>query len=148
MTQIVADIDIARAPAEVFAYVTDPSRFGEWQAGVVSGHTEGDGAPAVGTRCMMTRRIGGSERTSTSEITEISPPATWAIRGIDGPIRAVVRVTVEPRGDGEQSHVSISLDFSGHGIGKMLLPMVVRQARKEVPQSCQKLKQRLEDGAS
>jgi len=144
MAPIVTGIDIARPPEEVFAYVTDPSRFGEWQAGVVSGRTEGDGAPAVGTRCEMTRRIGGSQRTTTSEITEISPPGTWAIRGIDGPIRAKVRVTVDPRGDGEQSRVTISLDFSGHGIGKMLLPMVVRQARKEAPRSCQKLKQRLE----
>lgn len=146
MASIVTDIDIARPPDEVFSYVTDPSRFGEWQAGVVSGHGEGDGPPAVGTRCTTTRRIGGSDRTTTSEITEIDPPRTWVIRGIDGPIRARVSVAVEPREHDEQghSHVTISLDFSGHGIGKMLLPMVVRQARKETPQSCQKLKQRLE----
>lgn len=142
MSPIVATIDIARPPGEVFPYVTDPSRFGEWQAGVVSGHT--DGEPAVGTRCTMTRRLGGSERTSTSEITEISPPTSWAIRGVDGPIRAAVRVSVEPRADGEHSHVTISLDFSGHGLGRALLPMVLSQARKEVPQSCQKLKQQLE----
>lgn len=147
MPVIVSGTDVARPPAEVFAYVTDPSRFGEWQAGVVSGHIEADVPPGVGSKCIMTRMIGGSERTSTSEITEISRPRTWAIRGIDGPIRANVQVTVEPRGDGHQSHVTIQLDFQGHGIGKMLLPMVVRQARKEAPQSCQKLKTRLESGA-
>jgi uncharacterized protein YndB with AHSA1/START domain len=141
---IVTEVDIARLPGEVFGYVTDPARFAEWQAGVVSGHTEGGGAPAVGTRCTMRRRVGGSVRTFTSEITQVDPPRTWAIRGIDGPIRAAVNVRVEPRQDGAQSHVTISLDFSGHGIGKMLLPMVVRQAQKEAPQSCQKLKQRLE----
>jgi uncharacterized protein YndB with AHSA1/START domain len=141
---IVSDVDIARPPDEVFAYATDPSRFGEWQAGVVSGHIEPDGPPAVGSTCIMTRRIGGSDRTSTSEITEISPPSAWAIHGVDGPIRADVSVTVEPRGDGEQSHVTLQLDFLGHGMGKMILPAVIRQARKEVPQSCQKLKQRLE----
>lgn len=81
MASIVTDIDIARPADEVFSYVTDPSRFAEWQAGVVSGHTAGDGPPAVGTRCTMTRRIGGSERTTTSEITQIDPPRTWAIRG-------------------------------------------------------------------
>jgi hypothetical protein len=62
---------------------------------VVSGHT--DGEPTVGAHCMTTRRIGGADRTSTSEITEISPPTSWAIRGIDGPIRAVMQVSVEPR---------------------------------------------------
>jgi uncharacterized protein YndB with AHSA1/START domain len=144
MAAIVSDIDISRPPGEVFSYVTDPSRFGEWQAGVVSGHNEGDGAPALGTRSVVTRHVGGSDRAFTSEITEIDPPRSWATRGIDGPVRAAVRVTVEPSQDGQQSHVAISVDFSGHGLGKMLLPGVVRQARKEAPENCQKLKERLE----
>jgi uncharacterized protein YndB with AHSA1/START domain len=142
MSPIVSAVDIACPPDEVFPYVTDPSRFGEWQVGVVSGHT--DGEPAVGTRCTTTRRIGGADRTSTSEITEISPPKSWAIRGIDGPIRAVLQVSVEPSQNGEQSHVTFSLDFSGHGLGKLILSRAVSQAQKEMPQNCQKLKQRLE----
>jgi uncharacterized protein YndB with AHSA1/START domain len=144
MAPIMTEVDITRPPAEVFSYVTDPSRFGEWQDGVVSGHTDGDGSPVVGTRLSMTRRMAGTERVFTSEITQIDPPGSWAIRGIDGPIRAAVGVTVEPREDGAQSHVTISLDFSGHGAGKLLVPMVVRQARKEVPENSRKLKQRLE----
>lgn len=94
----------------------------------------------------MTRRIGGAERTSISEITQIAPPGIWSIRGVDGPIRADVNVTVHPVSNGRGSHVTIRLDFHGHGIGKVLLPMVVRQARKEAPQSCQNLKKRLEAG--
>ncbi len=144
MAPITTEVDITRPPAEVFSYVTDPSRFGEWQDGVVSGHTEGDGSPVVGTRLSMTRRMAGTEREFTSEITQIEPPASWAIRGIDGPIRAAVGVTVEPRDDGAQSHVTISLDFSGHGAGKLLVRTVVRQARKEAPENSLKLKQRLE----
>jgi uncharacterized protein YndB with AHSA1/START domain len=142
---IVSSVEIARAPDEVFPYATDPSRFGEWQEGVVSGHIEGP--LSVGSKCMMTRRIGGSERTSTSEITEISPPARWAIRGIDGPVRANVNVTVEPLDEGTRSRVTISLEFMGRGAGKMVLPLAVREARKEVPQSCANLKKRLESGA-
>ena len=95
----------------------------------------------------MTRRIGGSDRTSTSEITELSPPRTWAIRGVDGPIRANVTVTVDPRQDGRQAHVAIQLDFQRYRIGKLIVPIVIRAARKEVPQSCQKLKARLENGS-
>jgi uncharacterized protein YndB with AHSA1/START domain len=144
---IESEVDVARPPAEVFRYVTDPSRFGEWQSGVVSAHIEGDGPQAVGSRCIMTRRIGGSDRTSTSEITELSPPRTWTIRGIDGPVRASVTVTVNPRQDGTQAHVAIRLDLEGHGMGKLILPMVVREARKEVPESVQKLKTRLEGGS-
>jgi len=117
MAAIISALDIARPPGEVFSYVTDPSRFAEWQAGVVSGHPVGDGAAAPGTRSVVTRHVGGSDRAFTSEITEIGPPRSWAIRGIDGPVRAAVKVTVEPRQDGGASHVAISVDFSGHGLG-------------------------------
>ncbi len=142
VSPIVSSIDIERPPGEVFPYVTDPARFGEWQAGVVDGHVEGD--PGVGSRCVMTRQIGGAKRTSTSEITEYDPPARWAIHGIDGPIRADISVRVEPLEGGGQSRVTLELDFHGHGLGKLLAPLVTSQARKEVPVSCQHLKERLE----
>jgi uncharacterized protein YndB with AHSA1/START domain len=41
MAPIVATIDVDRPAAEVFAYATDPSRFPEWQEGVVSGLMDG-----------------------------------------------------------------------------------------------------------
>jgi Protein of unknown function (DUF4235) len=38
-----------------------------------------------------------------------------------------------------------TVDFEGHGIGKLLIPLVVRrQVRVEMPRNLQKLKQRLE----
>src|ERR1700722_17164582 len=144
VTLVVSEVDIARPPEEVFTFVTNPSLFGEWQHGVVSGHMEDAGPHGVGSRCVMVRRIGGSDRTSTSELTELAAPRTWAIRGIDGPIRADVTITVDPVNDGQESHVTIELDLSGHGIGKMIMPVVLQEARKEAPVSCQKLKELLE----
>jgi hypothetical protein len=68
-----------------------------------------------------------------------------ADRGVDGPIRALVEVLVEPLGDGSQSRVTIDLDFSGHGIGQLLVPLLVRrQAARDVPENMRRLKQRLE----
>jgi uncharacterized protein YndB with AHSA1/START domain len=93
---IVTTIDIDRPADDVFAYATDPTRFHEWQHGVVSGHMDAHGKPTVGTKCHTTRRIGGAERPSVSELTHIDPPKTWGVRGIDGPIRAIVEVTVQP----------------------------------------------------
>jgi hypothetical protein len=41
--------------------------------------------------------------------------------------------------------VQIDLDFTGHGIGKLLVPLFVRpSARKEMPENLNRLKQRLE----
>jgi hypothetical protein len=43
--------------------------------------------------------------------------------------------------------VTIELDFTGHGIGRLLVPLVVRrQAAREMPDNMTRLKQRLEAG--
>jgi uncharacterized protein YndB with AHSA1/START domain len=146
---IVTSIEIARPPEAVFAYVTDPSQLTEWQENLLSSHTEGEGPAAVGTRVVQTRRVGRSERTMTSEITEITPPRSWAVRGVDGPVRGMVKGRVEPVADGEQSRVTIELDFEGHGIGKLLVPLVVRrQTREQMPANMRKLKERLESAST
>ncbi len=148
MPAVVASTEVDRPAAEVFAYATDPARFSEWQKGVVDGHMDGpaDGtqAPAVGAKCVTTRRIGGANRPATSELVQIDPPRTWGVRGIDGPIRAAVDVVVQPVTD-SRSRLTISVDFSGRGIGKVLVPLVVRrQARKEMPDNLAVLKRRME----
>lgn len=145
MPPIVSTIEIARPPDEVFSYVTDPSRFAEWQHDIVSVRIAGGGPPRVGSRFTTTRRIGGTERTMTQEITESVPPRSWAAQGVDGPIRPSASVTVEPVDDGTRSRVTITLDFEGHGIGVPLVPLVRRQAQKGAPASYQNLKQRLEN---
>ena len=105
---------------------------------------ESKGATAVGDHCRTTRRIGGSERPATSELVKLDPPRTWAVRGIDGPVRAQVDLSVEPLTD-RRSRLRITVDFEGHGIGKVLVPLVVRrQARAEMPGNLAKLKERIE----
>src|SRR5918994_2907819 len=142
---IVDSIEIRRRPEDVFSYVTDPSHLAEWQENLVSGRLEGGGPLGVGSRMTETRRIGRGERTLTLELTEYDPPRRFAFRGIDGPVRAVGGGTLEPLEDGARSRVTIELDFEGHGIGKLLVPLFVRrQARSEVPRSQQNLKERLE----
>ena len=151
MPPIVTSAEIGRPAAEVFAYATDPSRFSQWQKGVVDGHMDGPangGTPAVGAKCVTTRRIGGANRPSTSTFTftHIDPPRTWGVQGIDGPIRATVDVQVEPLGD-TRSRLTISVDFTGNGIGKILVPLMVRrEARKEMPANMAALKRRVEAG--
>jgi uncharacterized protein YndB with AHSA1/START domain len=144
---ITNSIEIARSPEQVFAYVTDPSRLAEWQESAVSTRLEGGDATAVGSRVVVVRRVGRRERTMTVELAELNPPTSWAVRGVDGPVRGNVKGTVEPLDDGARSRVTIELDFEGHGIGKLLVPLVVRrQAQKEMPKNMQNLKERLERG--
>ena len=66
---------------------------------------------------------------------------------MDGPIRAKVEVDVVPLSE-RRSRITIDLDFTGHGIGKLLVPLVVRrQAAKEMPENMKRLKARLEADA-
>ena len=150
MPPIVTSAEIERPAAEVFAYATDPTRFTEWQKGVVEGHMDGPAGgiqpPAVGAMCVTTRRIGGANRPSTSELVHINPPRSWGVRGLDGPIRAAVDVQVDSVSD-SRSRLTISVDFTGHGIGKILVPLMVRrEARREMPENIAALKRLIEKG--
>ena len=90
MSAIVTRIEIARPPDEVFAYVADPTRFPEWQSDVVSVRLHDDG------RFTTVRRVGGADRAMTQEVTTREAPHRWSVRGVDGPIRPNVDLTVEP----------------------------------------------------
>jgi uncharacterized protein YndB with AHSA1/START domain len=146
MAPIIASIEVARPAPEAFAYVTDPSTMPEWQQGCITGRLDGP-TTRIGSRCTTVRTIGGRQREVNTEITEYDPPRRWADRGIDSPIRAIVRVTVGPLGDGSRSQVTIEVDFAGRGIGRLLIPLLVRrQAANEMPENMRRLRQQLEAG--
>ena len=70
------------------------------------------------------------------------------MRGIDGPVRAVVDLTVEPLAPA-LTRLTITVDFEGHGIGRLLVPLVVRRpAAAEMPANLQLLRRRLEQADS
>lgn len=140
MAPLVSTIEIARPSEEVFAFVTDPLHFPEWQHDVVSVRM------LEASRFTTTRRISGAERTMTQRITRNDPPRTWAAQGIDGPIRPHAAIGVEPIDDGTRSRVTFTLDFEGHGLGVPLVPLVRRQAQKGAPASYRNLKRLLESG--
>jgi uncharacterized protein YndB with AHSA1/START domain len=145
---LVHTVEIARSPEDVFAYVTDPTTFTEWQDAVVRAERKSSEPVGQGSQISLTRRVGKREQTMTSELTEYAPPKSYAFRVIDGPVRARGRGTFEPLDDGRRTRFTFELDFDGHGIGKILVPLVVRrQAEKELPQSHENLKRRLEAGS-
>ena len=147
MAPVTASIEIARRPEDVFAYLDDLARHGEWQDQIVSVERHGEGPTKVGTKATEKRRVGGREQTMTYEVTEHDPPRTSAFHGVDGPVRVAGRVTLDPVGDGSSTRVSLSLDFEGHGVGKLLVPFARSQARKQVLKDQHRLKERLESGA-
>src|SRR5262249_40254691 len=127
MAAIAGSTEIARAPEDVFAYATDFSHFPDWQGSVSSVRPEGDAPPAVGSRAVVTRRVGPRQLTAPEEITELNPPRSWSVRAVGGPVTATARGAIERRRDGGASQVTISLEFEGHGLGRLLVPLVIRR---------------------
>ena len=142
------EIDVDRSPEDVWAYVIDPSNLPEWQASAISAEQLDEGPLGLGSRVRVTRHLGRREIPMTMEVTEFDPPRSWGMRGIDGPVRGRVHGEITPFDEGRRSHVSMDLDFEGHGIGKVLIPLMVRpQVRKELPHNERLLKQHLEHTA-
>ncbi len=147
MSTIVQSIEINRSPEDVFAYIDDLERHGEWQSQIISVTRETEGPTRVGTRATDLRRVPGGKQAVTYEITEHDPPRKASFRGVNGPVRPVGTVTVEPAGEG-RSKVTLELDLQSHGLlGLIVGPLARSQSRKLVPEDQKRLKERLESGA-
>jgi uncharacterized membrane protein len=143
---ITHSVEIRRRPEEVFAYLDQLERHGEWQSQIVSARVETEGPVGVGTRVKEIRRIGGREQDTSYEITEHDAPRRSSFRGVVGPIRPVGTVTIEPVGDGSSSRVTVEFDLVGQGMGKLLASVARMQARKTIGESQEQLKAKLESG--
>jgi len=145
MAPITSSVEINRSPEEVFAYIDDLSRHGEWQDQIVSVELLSEPPTHLGSRARDIRRVPGGKRAITYEITEHDPPRKASFRGLDGPVRPVGSVTVEPSGSG--SRVTLELDLQGYGLfGKLVAPLARRDAARHVPADQARLKERLESG--
>ena len=145
MAPISESIEIDRKAEDVFAYLDDVERHGEWQEQIVAVERQDDGPLRVGSRVKETRRVPGGNRTMTYEVTEHNPPRQSSFRVLDGPIRADGTISIEPIGDGSRSRLTITIDFKGHGLaGKVLLPVAKGQARKQIPKDQARMKELLE----
>ena len=145
MAPISESIEIERKPEDVFAYLDDVERHGEWQEQIVAVERQDDGPLRVGSRVKETRRVPGGDRTMTYEVTEHNPPRQSSFRVLDGPIQAAGTISIAPIGDGSRSRLTITIDFTGYGLaGKVLLPVAKAQARKLIPKDQARMKELLE----
>jgi uncharacterized membrane protein len=148
MAPITGSIEISRPPQDVFDYVADLSRHGEWQSGIVSVEVETEGPTRVGTQARETRHVAGGNQSYLYEITQFDPPRAAAFEVKTGPVRPQGSITFSPLDDGSRTRVDFQMEFKGHGIGKLLVPLATRDARRHVPDDLHALKQRVESDQS
>lgn len=135
-------IEIARSPAEVFAYLTDVANLTEWQSGVRSAELVGGGEPRAGARISESRNLLGRELHTTLEIAEYAPPRLFALRALDGPVPFSVRHELEPAGGGTR------LVVVGEGDAGLLpgfaAGLMARRAERQFRKDFERLKELLE----
>ena len=125
-------IEIARTPADVFAYLTDVSNLPAWQSGVKEA-ARSDG------RIEETRSLLGKDLHTTLEIVDELAPSVFTLRALDGPVRFTVRHELEDTDAGTRLTVTAEGDVPGFAAG-----LVARRAEKQFRKDFERLKQILE----
>lgn len=143
MPDISRSIDISCSADAAFAYLTDFARAGEWQGSVEAVEVRDGDPPRVGTTVTETRRTPAGSQRISYEVTELVPGRAYTFKGGGGPIRAVARVTVEPLAE-DRCRVTAAFDFDAGLTAKLLLPLIRREAERELPADQERLKARLE----
>ncbi len=124
-------VEIARSPADVFAFLADGTNDAQWRAGVVDVRLRsGTGAGAVyeqGVKGPFGRRI-----PADYEVTVFEPDRRLGFRAIAGPVRPEGAYELRPVDGGTE--VTFSLRCTPTGLAKLMTPMVAGTMRTEVAQ--------------
>jgi uncharacterized protein YndB with AHSA1/START domain len=142
MARIEHTVEIARAPEEVFAVLTDPARLHEWQGTLVEARLEGEGPLRAGSRVHEVRTFLGKRIESTVEILEHEEPRRFVLSSSAGPVRFRVEQTVEPAPAG--SRVRVVLEGRARGLLGVGAGVAVRAAERQLKADFAKLKTLLE----
>ena len=106
MPPVTGSVEIARPADEVFSYVADVRRRGEWQDSVQRVEVETGETTGIGTRVLETRRVPGGPRTFRWEVSDYDPPNRWGFRGVGNPVNAVGVMTFVPVEGGSKTRAS------------------------------------------
>lgn len=143
MIDFTVETDIARSPADVFAYVTDPAKLASWQTNTVSAVPDRDGPLRVGTRLREVHSgPGGRQLESLVEVSELEPDRLFALRMIDGPLPVDGRIVLEPSERG--TRLRFIVQGEPRGPLRFLRPLMSAALKRQFREHCATLKLVLE----
>jgi hypothetical protein len=138
------EVRIERPPALVWSYLSQPDNEPDWQAGVVTSTHEPPGAIQAGTRKTKVRRTPFGQQRFTVAYTRVDQQLhEWEDLVLDGAVRGSTghyRVVA----DGSGSRVALDVVMHGAGIGRLLMPMIVRTSRTDLAAGLERLRVVLE----
>ena len=143
MIDFTVEIEIARSPTEVFAYITDPSKLATWQTNTVSAVAEPDAPLRLGTRIREVHRgPRGKELASLVEVAELEPDRILALRMIEGPLPVDGRISLDLSEQG--TRMRFSVHGEPRGPLRFLQPLMRAALKRQFREHCATLKRVLE----
>ena len=147
MIDLTVQTVIARPPADVFAYVTDPRKLASWQTNTVSAVPDGPLPLSVGSRVREVHRApGGKELESVVEVTEYEPDRAFAMQIVDGPLPLDSRITFDPNGGA--TRMRFHVHGRPGGALRLAQPLLRRVLKRQFAGYCDTLKRILENGSA
>lgn len=131
MPEARGEVEIARPPSEVFAFLADGEHDRLWRGGVLDiKRKSGSGKGAIyeqGVKGPFGRRVAADY-----EITQFEPDTRIGFRAIAGPVRPAGSYVLEPTPTG--TGVTFALSCTPSGLTKLMTPMVAKTMQAEVSQ--------------
>ena len=137
-------IFINRPPQEVFDFMSNPANHPKYSRITESGEWISEGPPGVGSTYRGAGKVLGRKIESTNEITKWDPPNQYGYKSVGGSIPFDTTYTLESSENGTQLSVYAQLEIGG--FFKMAEGLAGRQAKKQLDDDFEALKQFLEEG--
>lgn len=109
---IVSDIDIAAAPADIAAVMFDPAREAEWMAAVKTVEIV-DAALQPGARVKRTGSVMGQAIAWTSEVEAVHFPHVLSLRIAGGPFTGMLAYNIQRAGGGSRVRIQTRGEIAG-----------------------------------
>jgi hypothetical protein len=124
MPRVSQEIEIARTPDAVFAFLADFANDPSWRANVVAMRPMGEPGDLGGvwSRQIEVRRVPGRAVESEAVVTVFEPPKALSVQRASGPIRPEAHYRLEPAGAG--TRLSFRLEIALAGAAWVALPVV------------------------
>jgi carbon monoxide dehydrogenase subunit G len=135
-------LDIARPPADVFAYLTDVSKLPEWQSSAEEAQI--DGAVQKGARIRERRRFLGRDVRTELEVEHYEPPARFDVASRGGPVSFAIDHRLAAAGEG--TRLDVRVDVKVGTMMRVAAQGPLKMAEREFRQDFERLKEILERG--
>lgn len=135
---------IDRPIEEVFAFLADGENDPKFSPRVLEIAKTSEGPPGVGTTYSSTVKDAGMKTKREFELTEFDPPTRIHWAELSKNLVTASEGGYDLADQGGSARLTVHNELEGHGLGKLLLPLALRAARKDADAFAQRIKEAVE----